>query len=192
MECSVGPDCLARRTVTVRDGAPVVGLETSRLPVFVEAVRRDGAVLSSPHDAAVRAGDELVLFGTAEAFAQAAPLFRTGSLDDVAMAQALADTRTMIDTDRVVTLVPAAGAACDHLDQIRPVTPSARGCEDCIRIGARWVHLRICMTCGHVGCCDSSPHKHATAHHRTVGHPIIKSGEPGEDWGWCYPDEVML
>jgi len=70
--------------------------------------------------------------------------------------------------------------------------PSARGCEDCLRIGASWVHLRICMTCGHVGCCDSSPNRHATAHNRAVGHPIIKSLEPGEDWGWCYPDAIAL
>jgi uncharacterized UBP type Zn finger protein len=81
---------------------------------------------------------------------------------------------------------------CGHLDQIREVTASADGCEDCIRMGGKWVHLRLCMTCGHVGCCDSSPHKHATAHFRNIGHPIIKSFEPGENWGWCYPDEVEL
>ena len=81
---------------------------------------------------------------------------------------------------------------CGHLDQIREVTASSDGCEDCIRMGGKWVHLRLCMTCGHVGCCDSSPHKHATAHFRNTGHPIIKSFEPGENWGWCYPDEVEL
>jgi CPA2 family monovalent cation:H+ antiporter-2 len=192
VECAVGADCLARRTVTVREGAPVVGLDAARLPVIVEAVRRDGGQLPRPCEATVRPGDELVLAGTAQAFAQAAPLFRVGALDDIAMAGALADTRTVIDTERTVTLTPAAGAACDHLDQIRTVTPSARGCEDCLRTGDRWVHLRICMTCGHVGCCDSSPNKHASAHHRAVGHPIIKSAEPGEEWGWCYPDDVML
>jgi hypothetical protein len=71
---------------------------------------------------------------------------------------------------------------CTHLDQIREVTASADGCEDCLRMGGSWVHLRLCMECGHVGCCDSSPHKHATAHFH----------EPGENWGWCYPDEVEL
>ena len=81
---------------------------------------------------------------------------------------------------------------CGHLDQIREVTASSDGCEDCIRMGGKWVHLRLCMTCGHVGCCDSSPHKHATAHFRNAGHPIIKSFEPGENWGGCYPDEVEL
>ncbi len=81
---------------------------------------------------------------------------------------------------------------CSHLDQVRPVTPSSAGCEDCLRIGGTWMHLRICMTCGHVGCCDSSPNKHATRHFLSSNHPIIKSHEPGEDWGWCYVDEVMF
>jgi uncharacterized UBP type Zn finger protein len=81
---------------------------------------------------------------------------------------------------------------CSHLDQIKPVTPSAEGCEDCLRIGGVWVHLRLCMTCGHVGCCDSSPNRHATRHFHTTSHPIIKSFQPGEDWGWCYVDELMF
>ncbi len=83
-------------------------------------------------------------------------------------------------------------AACTHLDEIREVTPSAEGCEDCLRTGGRWVHLRLCMTCGHVGCCDSSPSKHATKHYHASKHPIIRSFEPGEDWAWCCDDEVML
>ncbi|HKB34618.1 MAG TPA: UBP-type zinc finger domain-containing protein [Candidatus Dormibacteraeota bacterium] len=81
---------------------------------------------------------------------------------------------------------------CSHLDQVREVTASADGCEDCLRMGGSWVHLRLCMICGHVGCCDSSPHKHATAHFHKVGHPIIRTFEPGENWGWCYVDEVEL
>ena len=81
---------------------------------------------------------------------------------------------------------------CDHVDLIRAVTPSADGCEDCLRVGGRWVHLRLCMTCGHVGCCDNSPSRHATAHFRQTGHPIIRSFEPEEDWGWCYEDELTL
>lgn len=81
---------------------------------------------------------------------------------------------------------------CSHLDQIRDVTPSADGCEDCLRIGADWVHLRLCLTCGHVGCCDSSLHRHATAHFHASDHPLVRSLEPGEDWMWCYVDEVGL
>lgn len=81
---------------------------------------------------------------------------------------------------------------CPHLAQVRDVTPSAEGCEDCLRIGARWVHLRLCESCGHVGCCDNSPNRHATKHFRSTGHPVIKSFEPGEEWGWCYVDELFF
>src|SRR6185437_5707952 len=81
---------------------------------------------------------------------------------------------------------------CSHLDTIRDVVPSAKGCEECLKIGSRWVHLRLCRTCGHVACCDSSPHRHATAHLRATGHPIIEGYDPPEGWGWCYVDEVTL
>jgi hypothetical protein len=81
---------------------------------------------------------------------------------------------------------------CTHLAEIREVKPSARGCEDSLKIGDHWVHLRICETCGHVGCCDSSKNKHATKHFHASRHPIIKSFEPGEDWGYCYVDELFF
>ena len=81
---------------------------------------------------------------------------------------------------------------CSHLHTIHDVTPSSTGCEDCLRIGATWVHLRLCLQCGHVGCCDQSPNKHATAHFHADGHPLIQSVEPGEDWMWCYIDDVMM
>jgi hypothetical protein len=80
---------------------------------------------------------------------------------------------------------------CSHLDDVdRAATPSAEGCEDCLRTGGYWVHLRMCRHCGHVGCCDSSPSKHATAHFASAGHPLVSSFEPGEDWWWCYADEL--
>ena len=81
---------------------------------------------------------------------------------------------------------------CVHLDQVRPVAPTADGCEECLADGGRWVHLRVCMSCGHVGCCDSSPGKHATAHSRATAHPVVQSYEPGEDWWWCFVDEVVF
>jgi hypothetical protein len=82
-------------------------------------------------------------------------------------------------------------ASCSHLDTARDVTPSADGCEDCLRIGGTWVHLRVCQTCGHTGCCDNSPNRHATAHYRAqVDHPLVRSFEPGENWWWCYIDEL--
>jgi uncharacterized UBP type Zn finger protein len=81
---------------------------------------------------------------------------------------------------------------CTHLNEIKQVTPSANGCEECMKIGEPWNHLRLCMTCGHVGCCDSSKNKHAKKHFHTSQHPIIRSFEKGEDWGWCYADEVFI
>ena len=78
---------------------------------------------------------------------------------------------------------------CTHLDQVQDVTPGSNGCQDCIPLGDTWVHLRLCMTCGHVGCCDNSKNRHATAHNRETSHPLIQSYEPGENWWWCYVDE---
>jgi uncharacterized UBP type Zn finger protein len=83
-------------------------------------------------------------------------------------------------------------AECTHLDQIQAVTPSAPGCEECLKMGSHWVHLRMCMMCGHVGCCNSSQHKHASAHYHATGHPIIKSHEKGEEWMWCFVDETYV
>ncbi|MBX6330244.1 MAG: UBP-type zinc finger domain-containing protein [Gemmatimonadaceae bacterium] len=84
-------------------------------------------------------------------------------------------------------------APCTHLDQVRDVEPNTpNGCEECLKMGATWVHLRLCMTCGHVGCCDSSQHKHATKHFHRTHHPIVRSFEPGEDWAWCYVDQAVL
>jgi CPA1 family monovalent cation:H+ antiporter len=83
--------------------------------------------------------------------------------------------------------------SCGHLGTVRDVEPSTTdGCEECLRDGTAWVHLRECLLCGHVGCCDSSPRRHATAHWNSTGHPVVRSFQPGEDWAWCYPDELML
>jgi len=81
---------------------------------------------------------------------------------------------------------------CSHLEQIRNPSPKTEGCEECLKMGDSWVHLRLCEICGHVGCCDSSKNKHATKHFRKTQHPIMRSLEPGENWGWCYIDEVMI
>ncbi len=82
---------------------------------------------------------------------------------------------------------------CTHLDQVRDVKAhTPQGCEECLKIGDRWVHLRMCLSCGHVGCCDSSKNKHATKHFHATQHPIMRSFQPGENWGWCYIDELEL
>ena len=82
---------------------------------------------------------------------------------------------------------------CHHLNGVQPHparTPA--GCEECLKSGSRWVHLRLCLVCGHVGCCDSSPGRHATGHFHATGHPVMASFQPGEQWGWCYVDETQL
>jgi len=81
---------------------------------------------------------------------------------------------------------------CGHIDQAREITPRTDGCEECLRTGDEWVHLRLCLYCGHVGCCDDSKNKHATAHFKSTSHPIIESLEPDEGWRWCYVDEILI
>jgi Zn-finger in ubiquitin-hydrolases and other protein len=81
---------------------------------------------------------------------------------------------------------------CTHLSHIHDVSPSADGCEECLRAGDTWVHLRICLECGHVGCCDDSKNTHATKHFLAKHHPSIQSFEPGEEWRWCYVDEILI
>jgi hypothetical protein len=84
-------------------------------------------------------------------------------------------------------------AICAHLDADHDVAPLTPGeCEDCVREGTTWVHLRTCLSCGHVGCCDNSPRRHATAHHAATAHPLVRSAEPGEEWAWCYVDDLFL
>jgi hypothetical protein len=82
--------------------------------------------------------------------------------------------------------------SCTHLSTVRDVIPSALGCEECLKSGDAWFHLRVCRTCGHVGCCDQSPGRHATKHFHATRHPIIEGYDPPEGWGWCYFDEVMF
>jgi len=195
--CPLEGDCLETRTVTVRDGAPAAGrrlgeLALAQYGVQVRGLRLDGAWSEEPEDGAVLpAGAEMVLAGTAEAFARTAPLFRPagGSLPPPPRT---APRRGNVDTEQVVTLEPADPSRCGHVAQIHPVHPSTRGCEECLRTGDDWVHLRICMSCGHVGCCDDSKNRHATAHFHATAHPVMRSIEPGERWGWCYVDQVEL
>ena len=85
-------------------------------------------------------------------------------------------------------------STCTHLDQVAILEPPGRieGCEECLKTGSRWVHLRMCQICGTIRCCDSSPNRHASHHAAEASHPIARSVEPGEDWSWCYVDEVMF
>ena len=81
---------------------------------------------------------------------------------------------------------------CEHETGLEPVAASTQGCEECLKQGTRWVKLRLCLTCGHVGCCDSSPGRHATGHFEHTAHPVMASFEPGERWAWCYVDRAMV
>jgi Zn-finger in ubiquitin-hydrolases and other protein len=82
--------------------------------------------------------------------------------------------------------------ACTHLNSVRHATPSGNGCVECLAMGDTWVHLRLCRTCGHVGCCDDSKNRHARKHSAGTGHALISSFEPGEDWSWCFIDEIEV
>ncbi len=207
--CKPGDDCFDSRTVTVREGSPAAGMTLAELGsgLVVKELLRDSKPIADPaSDFVLRVGDELILEGATEAFAQNAALFRTKvaageQIPEKAMAKAVgfasvsvsAPANPTIDTEREVTYVPNVDASvCSHLDQIRPVYPSAAGCEDCIRLGEDWVHLRMCLTCGHTGCCDTSKNKHATAHFHDTEHPLMKSMEPFDDWAWCFVDEDYI
>ena len=81
---------------------------------------------------------------------------------------------------------------CAHFDDAKVLATDTHECAECVATGSRWVHLRLCLTCGHVGCCDSSPNRHATGHHRATRHPVIRSIEPGDRWGYCYEDDSFV
>ncbi len=100
--------------------------------------------------------------------------------------------RTFVDMNQIVAYRPDPETACPHAGTIVPVLPSSYGCEECLRQGTTWVHLRICLNCGHVGCCDSSPERHASKHYAATDHPVMATVEPGEDWAYCYLDEMTM
>jgi uncharacterized UBP type Zn finger protein len=92
----------------------------------------------------------------------------------------------------MIRFVPRAGKQCTHLALAQAVAAKTKGCEECLAEGGRWIHLRLCLICGHVGCCDQSKGQHATKHYHATQHPLIRSFEPGEKWAWCFVDRLML
>jgi CPA2 family monovalent cation:H+ antiporter-2 len=186
--------CFDTRTFTVRRGTatiPVtIGELAAKANVRVISVRRGEQVIAPPEDDFVlQPGDRLTARASAQAFATAARLLRSDPVASPASAPAAAEAEP-----RTITLTEEQRSLCEHGRVARKeVTTAATGCEDCARIGEKeWVHLRICMTCGGVRCCDSSKNKHATAHFHATDHPIMHSYQPGETWAWCYPDELTL
>ena len=178
--------CFDTRTFTVRRGTAeqqvTIGQLASHAGVRVVSVERDGKRVDPViEDFVLAPGDRLTARASAQAFAAAARLLRTPSGDEEA------------SPVRTVHLTPAQQNACAHAAAVpADVTTTATGCSDCLATGDRWVHLRICMKCGRVGCCDSSKNKHATKHWHASGHPIIRSYEPREEWAWCFPDELAM
>ena len=174
--------CFDTRTFTVRRDA----LPVAELGVRVLSVLRKGAAIDEPAgDFLLRAGDRVTARASAQAFAAAARMLR--SPIGIATEDAGPPVRTIV-------LAEPQRTACAHGANVRvEVSSTAAGCEDCLKLGeSDWVHLRMCMTCGGVRCCDSSKQRHATRHHESTEHPIIRSYERGELWAWCYPDKRML
>ncbi|MEM8963103.1 MAG: cation:proton antiporter [Acidobacteriota bacterium] len=190
IRCDLDPDCLDTRLVRIREGAPAAGKRIDELELGtlkIRALRRGGKTLGEPGaELELIPGDDLLLAGDSDAFQRETAVFRS-------MASPLPPPsgRRKVDTSR--TIILETDVDDPHLDMVQPVRPSATGCQECLAMGHDdWVHLRICMTCGHVGCCDDSPGKHASAHFHATGHPIMRSIEPGETWGWCFIDEQEL
>jgi CPA2 family monovalent cation:H+ antiporter-2 len=180
--------CFDTRTFTVRRGTaaePVtIGELAAKAGVRVVSVERDGErIAPPPDDFVLAAGDRLNARASAQAFAAAARLLRPtpGEQEE--------ETASV----RTIHLTPDQQRACEHTAKMpADVTSAASGCEECLKLGDTWVHLRICMKCGRVGCCDSSKNKHASKHWNTTGHPVIRSYQPHEEWAWCFPDELMM
>ena len=178
--------CFDTRTFTVRRGtaaAPVtLGELTTASGIRVVSIERNGEKIAEPPDNLVlQAGDRLTARASAQAFAAAARLLRSDPGEE--------ETSPV----RTIHLTDEQRRACEHAASVRPdITTAATGCEECIKLGDTWVHLRICMKCGNVGCCDSSKNRHATKHYRSTDHPVIRSYQRGEDWAWCYPDELAF
>lgn len=176
--------CFETRTFTVRRDPSERPIVLGDLAVLVDVVERNGERIESPpEDYVLAPGDRITARASAEAFAAAARPLRPAR-PSAGAAPAVGRTVTLTDEQR---------RACPHGPTVqRDLTSAAAGCEECMKTGDTWVHLRICMSCGRVGCCDSSKNRHATLHYKESGHPIIRSWQPGETWAWCYPDERML
>ncbi len=207
-KCEPDKDCFDSRFVRVRPGSPIEGSSAASLLLVkdfgltLRSLRRNGDNFNSvPSDLLFKAGDELELSGPTEAFARNASLFRSPTTGVIAPEKAEASEKTLLDfndetgldLESEITYTPTVGPdVCSHLGRIRSVFPSAPGCEECLRIGDEWVHLRLCLVCGHVGCCDTSKNQHATAHFHATDHPVMKSIETFEDWAWCFVDEEYI
>lgn len=187
------PGTALRIATVARSLSPTLRiLVRTRYAADVAALSEAGAdsVVAEETEAVARLASEVLREAGADPAAHEAAL-RAPAPARPPTAPAAPTLAAWVDPEQVITFTPV-GPACAHVSRVRPVHPSARGCEECLRTGDRWVHLRICMTCGHVGCCDSSPNRHATAHFHGTHHPVMRSLEPGDHWGWCYEDRLTI
>jgi len=187
---------IVRVVRTLRDDVTVI--VRARYAHDVRELEADGAtyvVTEELEASAMLATKVLKTFGTelsaAVMQAHALRAFYRDDADGAAALPARPPQHAVVDTEREVA-VALAPQLCPHVDQVRPVVPRTAGCEECLASGDTWVHLRLCLTCGHVGCCDSSPNRHARAHHEAEGHHVIRSAEPGESWVHCLEDDRRL
>jgi uncharacterized UBP type Zn finger protein len=115
------------------------------------------------------------------------------SISGIERIRSFDSTERSVACDVFLAVVPRdKPMTCSHMDRIHAVQPSGSGCHECLLARDTWLHLRMCTDCGHVGCCDSSKNKHAIRHFRSTGHPIARSIQPGEEWGWCYIDQLWF
>lgn len=168
----------------------------TRYATDVEELEADGAtwvITEEVEASAMLAIKVLKAFGAewADAATQAHAVRDFHRADGGVRAPAVVPQRTHVDTNALVDVALDPGA-CPHADQVEPVIARTAGCEECLERGDTWVHLRLCLTCGHVGCCDSSPNRHARHHHEDEGHHVARSAEPGEGWVYCFADDRLL
>jgi CPA2 family monovalent cation:H+ antiporter-2 len=186
----------AKRAVLTEAGAPAARLvviadddveRTHRVVAAVRVLNPDAAIVTRP------LGDpDVAEFSEAGADHVVTPERASRIGLAIAIRAVLGGGDGTVPLSTVLHYRPQPNPRCGHLGEIRAVQPSAYGCEECLRDGTAWVHLRICLTCGHVGCCDTSEHKHARAHSGSAAHPLIANLEPGERWAYCFPDDEML
>jgi CPA2 family monovalent cation:H+ antiporter-2 len=180
---------------TLRPDPELVVVVRTRYASDAPALEADGAswvVTEEVEASATLATKVLKTFGTDLAAAvMQSHAVRDFYREDGARPVVRAPQHTVVDVEHEVDVAVPSGA-CPHTAQIRPVVPQTSGCEECLRSGDSWVHLRLCLSCGHVGCCDSSPNRHARAHHDEHGHHVIRSAEPGESWVHCLADDRRL
>ncbi|MEM9291732.1 MAG: cation:proton antiporter [Acidobacteriota bacterium] len=202
--CNLKEEGIDLRSVALRPGSIAAQANIGQLELEsvralkLKALIRDGEVMETPDPATpLHPGDVLELIGSAEAFAAATELFvQRDSSGGPKLAPPKPPPRVSYDLETSYSIpadrLKAAEGRCSQIDRVRTVTPSALGCEECLAHGKSWVHLRICMICGYVGCCDDSEGRHARAHFEATGHAIMRSLEPGEDWAWCFIEEIEI